>query len=112
MRKLLILTLITGLCRIAAFAQQIVAPLDQVFVNEDLVAPFFNRSVDLQGFTVGGRTHEFGMNLQQRSADDAGGFNQLAPGLNTALHEKIQRGCIHPLGKIREEHNAGGIAIA
>ena len=72
-------------------------------VQKDLLTPLGHAGVDLQALAIGGRTFELGVDFQQRRADDAGRLDQLTPGLNATLHKEVQRGRIHPFGKIGEE---------
>ena len=98
--------------RLAAFAQHRVATHDHVLLHEGLGGPGFDAGVHVQRLAIGGRAHEPGVDLQQRGADDAGGLLQLAPGRHAALHEEVQRGRVHPLREVGEEHDAGGVAVA
>ena len=78
----------TGL---GAFADQRVTALDDVLLDEHLAAPLLNVGVNTQPLPVGGGADKAGFDFQQRRADDAGGFVQVAPGRDTAFDKKIQR---------------------
>ena len=75
----------------SAFAQNRVAAHHHVFVDESFVTPLLHTGVNLQRFTIGGRATELGVNFQEGSANDAGGFYQFTPRLNAALYKKVQR---------------------
>jgi len=94
-----------------AFAQHRVATHDDMFLNDHFVAPFVDAGVHLDALAIGGRAHELGVDLQQRCADDAGGFDQLTPSGHAALDEEVQRRGVHPLGIVGEEHDACGVAV-
>jgi hypothetical protein len=94
-----------------AFAQHRIAAHHHVFVDEGFVAPLLHTGVNLECFAIGGRTTELGVDFQQGGANDACGFDQLAPRLNAALHEEVERRRVHPFGKVREKDDACGIAV-
>ena len=94
-----------------AFAQHGIATHHHMLLNDGFFTPFLDTGVHLQGFAIRGGANEFGIDFQQGGADDACGFDQLAPGRNTAFHKEVQRRCIHPLGKIGKEDDACGIAV-
>lgn len=95
-----------------AFAQYGVATHDDMFLHKCFRRPRLNAGMDLQRLAIGGWAHEFGMNFQQRRADDAGCLFEFAPGRDTAFHKEVQRSRIHPFGKIGKKNDAGRIAVA
>ena len=75
----------------SALAQDGIAAHHHMFVDKGFVAPLLHAGVNLQRFTIGGRATELGVDFQEGCANDAGGFDQLAPRLHTALHKKVKR---------------------
>jgi len=75
----------------SAFAQHGIAAHHHVFVDEGFVAPLLHSGVNLECFAIGGRANKLGVDFQKGCANDAGGFDQLAPRLNAALHKEVQR---------------------
>ena len=73
-----------------AFTQHGVAAHHHVFVDEGFVAPLLHTGVNLECFAIGGRANKLGVDFQQRRANDASGFDQLAPRLNAALHKEVE----------------------
>ena len=73
------------------FAQDGIATHHHMFVDEGFVAPLLDAGVNLQSFTIGGRTTELGVDFQEGCANDASGLHQLTPRLDATLHKKVQR---------------------
>ena len=94
-----------------AFAQHGIATHHHMFLKDGFFTPFLDTGMHLQGFAIRGGANEFGIDFQQGGANDARGFDQLAPRWNAAFHKEVQRRCIHPLGKIGKENDARGIAV-
>ncbi|MEN9551017.1 MAG: hypothetical protein RI896_958 [Pseudomonadota bacterium] len=75
---------------LGAFTQHGIAAHHHVFVDEGFLAPLLHTGVNLKRFAIGGRTTKLGVDFQQGGANDAGGFNQLAPRFHAALHKEVQ----------------------
>jgi len=100
-----------GTC-LASFADQGLAACHAVDLDEHLLAPLLDVGRDRDRLAVGHRLDEAGVDLEQRRADDATCLHEFAPRRHAALHEERQRGRVHPAREVREEHDAGGVAVA
>ena len=61
-----------------------------MFVDKGFITPLLHTGVNLNGFAIGGGTTKLGVDFQQRRTNDAGGFHQLSPRLNAALHKEVE----------------------
>ena len=75
----------------SAFAQHRFATHHDMFLDERFFAPLLHTGVNLQRFAIGGWPNKFGVDFQQGCANDASGFDQLAPRRYAALHKKVKR---------------------
>lgn len=97
--------------RLLTFADQVLCAHHHMLVNEDLGSPLRHARVDLQRFAVGGGLMEFGVNLQQRGAQDAMGLLHLPPRGQTAVVKEVDGRCVHPSGVVRVKDNASRVAV-
>ena len=74
----------------SAFTQHGIASHHHVFMNEGFLAPLLHTGVNLKCFAIGSRATKLGIDFQQRCTNDAGGFDQLTPRLNTSLHKVVK----------------------
>lgn len=95
----------------STLTQDVLTTLYDVFVRKYSFFPLLDTGVNLESFTVRGRSRKLRTDLQQWVTDDPACFFKNTEWWKSAFHKKVVGRGIHPFKKIWKKNDSRWVAI-